>query len=127
MGLSKTERFREFLERLRQAPLASSHDEALKLLSDTLNQVEDELTEIPFRSDRWQSDGRMYPPEEGHAREVEGRGDVIRYRHKAHNTFIRDNGAIEIRSIDEELLFEKSGSDGRSVALEFPLRKREGD
>lgn len=120
MSLSKSERFREFLSRLQESPPASSHDEAFTLLSDTLNQVEDEFTDIPFQPDQWQTDGRMYPPEEDNAREVERRADVIRYRHKAHNTFIRDNGAIEIRDVNGELLFEKPGSDGRSVDLQLP-------
>lgn len=118
MGLSKSERLREFLNRLGKSPPASTHDEALQLLSDTLNQVEDEFTEIPFQPDQWQFDGRMYPPEEDNAREVAGRGDIIRYRHRTHNTFIRDNGAIEIRNTSGELLFEKSGSDGRGVDLQ---------
>jgi hypothetical protein len=125
MGLSKSERFREFLNRLQKSTPANSHDEAFRLLSDTLNQVEDELTDIPFQPEQWQTDGRMYPPEEDNARELEGRSDVIRYRHKAHNTFIRDNGAIEIRDVSGELLFEKSGSDGRSVDLQLP--KSDGD
>ncbi len=118
MGLSKSERFREFLNRLQKSPPASSHDEAFKLLSDTLNQVEDELSEIPFRPEQWQTDGRMYPPEEDHAREVAGRDDLIRYRHKAHNTFIRDNGAIEIQDINGEFLFERPGADGRNVDIQ---------
>jgi hypothetical protein len=51
------------------------------------------------------------------AEDVEGRSDVIRYRHKAHNTFIRDNGAIKIQDVDGKVLFEKLGSDGRGVEL----------
>jgi hypothetical protein len=86
-------------------------------LSDTLNQVEDECTDVPFQPERWQTDGRMYPPEDDNARAVDGRSDVIRYRHRAHNTFIRDNGAIEIQDIDGKVLFEKRGLDGRSVDL----------
>ena len=120
MGLSKSERFREFLNRLQKSTPASSHDEAFKLLIDTLNQVEDEFTDIPFQPEQWQTDGRMYPPDADSAREVDGRSDIIRYRHKAHNTFIRDNGAIEIRDVNGELLFEKSGSDGRSIELQKP-------
>ena len=118
MRLSKAERFHEFLSRLEKSKPASSHDEAFKLLSDTLNQVEDEFTNIPFQPEHWQTDGRMYPPEDDNAREVEGRSDVIRYRHKAHNTFIRDNGAIEIQDVDGEVLFEKCGSDGRGVDVQ---------
>ncbi len=117
MRLSKPERFQEFLDRLRKSSPASSHDEAFSLLSDTLNQVEDEFTNIPFQPEHWQTDGRMYPPEEDNARDVEGRSDVIRYRHKAHNTFIRDNGAIKIQDVDGKVLFEKLGSDGRGVEL----------
>jgi hypothetical protein len=70
-----------------------------------------------------QTDGRMYPPEEDNAREVEERGDVIRYRHKAHNTFLRDNGAMEIQDVDGKVFFEKLGSDGRGVELKYANRK----
>ncbi|MFM7843042.1 MAG: hypothetical protein ACKPEY_02270 [Planctomycetota bacterium] len=94
-------------------------------MSDTLNQVEDEFTNIPFQPERWQTDGRMYPSEVDNAREVEGRGDLIRYRPKAHNTFIRDNGAIEIQDVDGKVLFEKCGSDGRRVDLS--INKEQGD
>lgn len=125
MGLSKAERFQEFLNRLEKSTPAISHDEAFQLLSDTLNQVEDELTNIPFQPEHWQTDGRMYPPEEENARQVEGRSDVIRYRHKAHNTFIRDNGAIEIQDVDGKVLLEKCGLDGRAVDLQ--LTESEGD
>lgn len=117
MGLSKAERFQEFLDRLRKASPATSHDEAFKLLSGTLNQVENEFTNIPFQPEHWQTDGRMYLPDEDNAREVEARSDVVRYRHKAHNTFIRGNGAMEIQDIKGNVLFEKLGSDGRGVEL----------
>ena len=117
MGLSKTERFQKFLNRLQKSTPASSHDEAFLLLRDTLNQVEDEFTNISFQPEHWQTDGRMYPPEEDNAREVDGRSDIIRYRHKGHNTFIRCNGAIEIRDVDGEVLFQKCGADGRRVDL----------
>lgn len=42
---SKEERFAEFLRRLAAAPPASSAREALALVSETLNQVEDDLTD----------------------------------------------------------------------------------
>ncbi len=125
MGLSKAERFQEFLNRLEKSTPASSHNDAFKLLSDTLNQVEDEFTNIPFQPEHWQTDGRMYPPEDDNAREVEGKSDLLRYRHKAHNTFIRNNGAIEIQDVDGKVLFEKCGSDGRGVDLS--INKEQGD
>lgn len=117
MGLSKGDRFQEFLSRLEKATPARSHDDAFKLLSDTLNQVEDEFTTPPYQPEHWQADGRMYPPEDDNAREVEGRSDVIRYRNRAHNTLIRGNGAIQIQDVEGKVLFEKCGSDGQGVDL----------
>lgn len=125
MGVSKSDRFQEFLSRLESAPRVESCDEALALLRDTLKTVEDELTDIPFRPELWQTDGRMYPPEEDSARAVEGRSDLIRYRHRGHNTFIRGNGAIAIQDLMGVVLFEKPGADGRGVELQQPAR--EGD
>lgn len=114
---SKEERFAEFLTRLAEAPRAGTSAEALQLLGDTLNTVENELTDIPFNSEAWQTDGRMYPPQEDSARDVPGRDDLIRYRSKAHNTYIRVNGAIEIRDSADSLIFTKNGADGKGVDL----------
>jgi hypothetical protein len=116
--LSKEERLSIFLERLSAAPPAGSAEEALELLSTTLNEVEDELTDIPYMPENSQSDGRMYPPQEDNARDVPGHDDVVRYRSRAHNTFIRANGAIEIRDLTQNVIFTKSGSDGIGVGLE---------
>ncbi|MFM8262017.1 MAG: hypothetical protein ACKN9S_07030 [Pirellula sp.] len=125
MGLGKIERFREFLRRLEQSPPASSHDEAFKLLSKILNDVEGEFTDIPFQPNRWQTDGRLYPPEDDNARVVDSRDDLIRYRHRSHNTFIRDNGAIEIQDMDGSVLFEKRGLDGRGVDLSYGVKRND--
>jgi hypothetical protein len=115
---SKEERFAEFLRRLAAAPPASYAHEALRLLSETLNQVEDDLTDIPYAPENWQTDGRMYPPEDDAARAVPGRDDLFRYRSRAHHTYIRDNGAIEIRDINGTLVFSKAGADGEGIELE---------
>lgn len=125
MGPSKQERFEEFLARLEQASCPSSHDEAFTLLRDILNQTEDELSGIPYQPESWQTDGRLYPPEEDSARSVEGRWDLTRYRNKGHNTFIRENGAIEIRDLVGEVLFSKPGKDGRNVDLQGQESKGE--
>lgn len=117
MERNKHDRFQEFVNRLDKAPNARSHDAAFDLLTSTLNEVEDEFTDIPYRPEYWQTDGRMYPPEEDSARAVEGRPDVVRYRHKGHNTFIRDNGAIVVREITGQVRVEKPGADGRGVEL----------
>lgn len=115
---SKEDRFAEFLRRLSAAPPAGTAQEALRLLGDTLNEVEDELTDIPYAPENWQTDGRMYPPREDSAREVRGRDDLIRYRNRGHNSYIRDNGAIEVRDIRGTVVFSKAGADGEGVELE---------
>jgi len=101
------------------APPAGSADEALELLSTTLNAVEDEFTGIPYRPDEWQNDGRMYPPQPDSARDVDGRPDLTRYRSLGHNTLIGANGAILIQSIREKAAeLDKSGADGCTIELD---------
>jgi hypothetical protein len=79
---------------MQAAPAAASADEAMTLLSNTLNEVEDELTDIPFDPDRWMNDGRMYPPQADNMRAGDDRTDLTRYRSLHYNTWIRTNGAI---------------------------------
>lgn len=93
MNPSKDARFQEYLRRLYEAPPVASGDEALRLIGDTHNAVENEMTDIPFDPARWQTDGRMYPPQADSLRDVPDRSDVKRFRSRGHNTFIRDNGA----------------------------------
>ncbi len=63
----------------------------------------------------WQTDGRMYPPRADNARDVENRPDLVRYRSRGHNTLIRENGAIEIRDLQNNVLLSKPGSSGVGV------------
>lgn len=118
MEYSREERVAEFLKRLTEAEDADSDSMAFQLISDVLNAVEDEMTEIPYRPDQWQNENRMYPPEEDNARDVEGRPDLVRYRSRGHNTFIRSNGAIEIRNLAGKVLISKHGQDGKGVEYE---------
>jgi len=91
-------------------------EEALGVLSTTLNEVEDELAGILYNPERWQTDGRLYPPLPDSRRPVPGRPDVTRWRSKGHNTYIRENGAVEIVSVREgEIVFHAPGRDGRGV------------
>jgi hypothetical protein len=113
--LSKKERFQIFLQRLKEAKCPDSAAAALALLSDTLNSVEDEFSGIPGHPEKWETDGRMYPPQEDSVRNVPGRPSLRRYRSRAHNTFIGQNGSIRIETIEEKLLFEKPGCDGRKT------------
>ena len=89
--------------------------EAKSLLDNTLNSVEDDLTGIAFDPSAWATDNRMYPPQEDNRRAVPGRPDVARYRSRSHNTYIGENGAIEIRSETNDVLFRKAGADGKHV------------
>ena len=111
----KPDRFREFLERLQSAPPAESFKEAFQQIANILNEVENELTEIPFNPESWQTDGRMYPPRMDSMRRESP--TIRRFRSRAHNTCIGDNGAIEIQEAtgDRRLLPSKPGIDGRMV------------
>lgn len=111
----RPERFAEFLRRLGATPAAADFDEAYRQLCDVLNAVEDEMTSIPFDPANWQSDGRIYPPQLDSLRAAPGRGDVKRFRSKAHNTLIGDNGAIEIRDLSGRVVLSKPGADGRTI------------
>ena len=121
--VSRQERFAEFLGRLEQAPAASTFGQAYELMCRTLNEVEDELSGIPYDPASWRTDGRMYPPEPDSERKVPDRRTVKRFRHRGHNTLIGENGAIEIRTavageIDMssgEAVLSKAGADGRTV------------
>ena len=112
---TKAERFEEFLRRLGAAPAASDFDEAYRLVCDTLDAVEDEMTSIPFDPPKWRIDGRMYPPQMDMAKLVDGRPDVTRFRSLRHSTFIGANGAIEIRTDAGVVIFSKPGVGGQAV------------
>ena len=113
---SRGERIREFFRRLAAAPPAADHDEAMRQVADILNEVEDEMTSIPYDPTFPLNDGRMYPPQPDSKRAVPGRTDVTRYRSKRHSTLIGENGAIRI--IDHgsgDVVFVKPGADGDTI------------
>jgi len=112
---SKERRLAEFFRRLAVAPAATSFEEAYRLLCDTLNAVEDELTDIPFAPEHWETDGRLYPPQDDNARPFHGSVRMMRYRTRGHYILIAANGAIEIRNMKARTMLSKAGSDGRSI------------
>lgn len=86
------------------------------MLTSTLNEVEDAWTGIPYNPESWATDGRLYPPLPDSRRPVPGYPEVTRWRSKAHNVYIRENGAIEIiRVPDDAIVFRVPGRDGRGV------------
>ena len=98
-------------------PVASAA-QALDLLADTLNQVEDELSGIPYQPEMWLNDGRMYPPRSDSAREIEGRPDLTRYRSRNHNIWIATNGTVLIQSIGSRTFeLDIPGVDGCRIEL----------
>lgn len=115
MSVSKAKRLLEFFRRLNDAPAAHSAEEALDLIAATLNSTEDDFTDIPFDPEKWQSDGRMYPPQPDSRRQVPDWPSVTRYRSRNHNTFIAANGAIEIVEVNGPVILRKAGADGKHL------------
>lgn len=113
---SRKERLQEFLRRLAKSPNAATFDEARRLVDDTLNTVEDEMSGVPHNPRTWLTDGRMYPVHDDNIRDVPGQPDVKRLRDKDHNIYIGKNGAIRIVQIStNELALDKPGQDSQRI------------
>jgi hypothetical protein len=110
MGISKRIRVVAFIERLATAPPAGSDADAIVLVAKTLNDVEDEMTSIPYNPGTWEFDGRMYPPQPDSARDA-GYG-LTRYRSKGHNTLIHSSGAIRLTTTGGICLLNKAAKNG---------------
>jgi hypothetical protein len=117
VAATRRERLTEIYRRLELAAPAASGTDALDLIALTMNQVEDQLSGVPFDPENWRNDGRLYPPHPDSHRTVAGRPDLTRFRSKRHNTWIRSNGAIEIRTSEGDVEFAKPGADGKGVDL----------
>jgi hypothetical protein len=117
---SKQERLSEFFRRLANAQPASSFEEANRLISSTLNAVEDELSGLPNDPTRWKELGRLFPPQNDKQREIV-KSTIWRVDSLRHCTFIGSNGSFEIRDIFPRngrivLHISKPGQDGRRVS-----------
>ncbi|PYU20601.1 MAG: hypothetical protein DMG30_20575 [Acidobacteria bacterium] len=104
MAASKAVRLREFYQRLRTLPAAAGFEEAWTQISRTLNQVEDEMSGVPYDPSKWQTDDRLYPPQRDSERAFSGYPKVR-----------RENGSIEIRTLTNQIVFSKTGADGKGV------------
>jgi hypothetical protein len=113
--MRKNDRFQEFIKRLEEAEPVGSGEEAFEMLADTLNCVENELSNIPYFPTQWMNDGRMYPPQVDNKR-ITANPKVDRYRNRLHNTYIGSNGAIKILAIEGNIVIvDKPGTDKRKV------------
>lgn len=114
--MTKNERLEIFLKKLEAAPPARSHEDAYRLLCDTLSAVEDEFSGIPYDVEKSMTDGRLYPPLEDNKREVEGHPGTFNYRSKFHVTRIGPTGSIEILETDTNFtILSKPGAAAPSL------------
>jgi len=115
---TRYERLLIFIGRLVAAAPASDALSAKQLLDSTLNAVEDEFSGVPFAPDIPEGSGRMYPAQDDNRRVVAGRPDLVRYRHRGHETIFGSNGAMLIRQIaNGDIVLSKAGSDGKEIVL----------
>lgn len=119
-GISKARRLEEFSRRLNASPAAGNFEEAWRQITETLNQVEDELSGIANNPAAWETDGRLYPPQLDREYPFTRHRRVRRFRTVGHNILIGENGAIQIREwnpnpLDGELILSKAGGDGKEV------------
>jgi hypothetical protein len=114
--LAKNQRLEVFCERLLKAEPFSSGEEAYVRLAAILVGVEDEFSGIPNNPVTWQTDGRLYPPQQDTKRTLPNCPGIVRYRSVAHNTLIGKNGSIRIETITGRIVLDKSGADGLTVA-----------
>ena len=95
--LSVRERLTIFFERLRQAPPCASADDALALVCQTLDAVEDEWSGIEKNPNAgFKFDGRMYPPRADFTYPQSDGSKIALI--KGHEVRLGINGSISIRS-----------------------------
>jgi hypothetical protein len=116
MEVPKAHRLQEVYRRLAEAPAAQTFAEMRRQLDDVLNEVEDQLSGVPYDPRRWVTDGRLYPVQDDNVYDVEGQPRVLLLRARRSEIYIGDNGAIEIRDAASRAVeFSKVGADGRGV------------
>lgn len=124
MPLSKAERVKLILTKLKEAAPVGSGDEALVLIDQVFRLIEDQHSGVPYEP--FHKD-RLYPPVAEMEQKVPGKPWLRRYRHTSHYTLIAENGAIMIcvivrgiengvhKIVGERTELDKPGADGRGV------------
>lgn len=115
MEVPKAERLQEIYRRLAQAPAAGNFIEMRAQLAAIINEVEDQLTRIPFDPQHWESDGRIYPVQDDYVFAVPGSPRVKLLRARKNRVYIGDNGSVEIHNAFGVVVFHKPGADGWRV------------
>ncbi len=116
MERPKRERLAELVRRLEAAPRSRDAGAALELITTVLEQVEDELTDIPNDPSTPRADERIWPPIDKYHFEIPGRPDLDGYRQRGHETIVRANGAFLVRTrLGSNVILDKPGHDGRKV------------
>lgn len=73
------------------------------------------MSGVPYNIEAHETDGRMYPPQPDSMRDTDD-PRVKRYRTRAHNIFISEDGAIEIQhATSKDVIFSQPGSNGKGV------------
>lgn len=116
MVVPKRDRLQEIYRRLAAAPVARSFAEMRSQLDGILNEVEDQLTGIPYEPDGWPTDGRLYPVQDDNVFAVADHPRVLLLRARRNHIYIGDNGSIEIKNAASGTVeFTKPGADGRGT------------
>ena len=109
---SLPERFAVFLDRLAAALPATNEQDALRIIGEVMNAVEDEMTDIPFDPSQWEVDGRMYPPQVDKRSPMAGMPGLYRYKTRRHWVIISDRGDVAIvHSVTKQTIFSAPGKD----------------
>lgn len=117
--MERGQRFKLFLELLMSEAKSANMGEAKASLEWTLNEIEDQHSGVPYDPAKWESDGRMYPPQDDFLQKGSNE-DIAIYHSRGHRISFGRNGAIriEVRSGPEKgkVVLDKFGQDGKALA-----------
>lgn len=107
--LTFKQRLNIYYQKLQSAPAPKNQSEAIFLINNTLDEVEDAYSgirkfPIPGKSE---SNGRMYPIQKDQIRKL--RNGKMKLRTKGQQIFIDKNGTFRIKDLKNNLILEKKG------------------